>query len=101
MTVVNPNDASHDIKLIPRYYPTGALTFETFDEATQESLIISNSYVIANGVLTLTFTSTFTEDQNLQFKLSEVAEVVFRGKLFATTQTPQDYKQTNGLYTHG
>ena len=98
MTVLNPNDATHDIKLIPRYYPTGALTFVTYNEVTQASNTIANTYVIVDGILTLSFTFTFEEDDNIQFQVSEVEEVVYRGKIFATTQTPQDYKQTNGLY---
>ena len=98
MIVVDPNITSHDIKLIPRYYPTGALTFVTYNEATQVSATIANTYVITDGILTLSFTATFAEDDNFQYQLSEVDEVVSRGKIFATAQTPQDYKLTNGLY---
>ena len=98
MIVVIPTDFTHNIKLIPRYSPTGALTFITYNESTQESATISNTYVIANGVLTLTFDFTFVEDDKLQFEIQESGTVVFRGKMFATTQVPQDYKLTNGLY---
>lgn len=98
MIVIDPNITSHNIKLIPRYYPTGALTFVTYNEATQESGNISVTYVITDGILTLSFTNTFVEDDNYQYQLSEGTEVVSRGKIFVTAQTPQDYKQTNGLY---
>ena len=98
MIVLNPDDTSHIINFIPRYTPTNALTFITYNEATQESGNIANSYALIDGVILLSFDFTFIEGDKLQFEIQESGEVVYRGKMFATTQVPQDYKLTNGLY---
>ena len=100
MKVVLPADATHNTILIPRYTPTTALTLSLYNEATQVSTDVANSYVISNGFLTITYDFTFAEGDKYQILIKETAEVVFRGKLIATAQTPQDYKQTNGLYTY-
>jgi len=98
MIVVDTLETSHTLQLIPRYIPELALTFVVYNETTQESSTIINTYQIVDGVLKLSFDYTFAEDDKLQFKIEEIGEIVFRGKIFATTQTPQDYKLTNGLY---
>lgn len=97
MNVVNPNDAEHTLKLIPRYYPTEAITMSLFNEATQVSEAIDNTYTITDGNLFLTFEYTFTENQKFQIKLDDT-EIVYRGKLFSTSQDPQEYKLTNNVY---
>jgi len=98
MKVVNPNDTEHTLVLIPRYYPADAITMSLFNETTQTSENVDNSYTITDGNLFLTFEYTFTENQKFQIKLDEDAEIVYRGKLIATSQDPQDYKLTNNLY---
>lgn len=98
MNVVSPNNTEHTIKLIPRYYPSAAITMSLFNEATQVSEDVDNTYVITDGNLFLTFEYTFTENQKFQIKLDEVEEVVYRGKIVSTTQDPQEYKLTNNVY---
>lgn len=98
MTVLNPSETEHSIKLIPRYTPSEALTFITYNEATQESSTIANTYVLSNGFLTLSFTLSISDGDKLQFEIQEGESVVYRGKIFATSQEPQDYKLTNGLF---
>lgn len=98
MNVVNPNDTEHTIKLIPRYYPTDAITLSLFNEATQISENVDNTFTVTDGNLFLTFEYTFTENQKFQIKLNEDDEIVYRGKLFSTTQDPQEYKLTNNVY---
>lgn len=98
MNVVNPNDTEHTIKLIPRYYPTEGITLSLFNEATQISENVDNTFTVTDGNLFLTFEYTFTENQKFQIKLNEDDEIVYRGKLFSTTQDPQEYKLTNNVY---
>lgn len=98
MIVVNPDNTSHIIKFVPRYTPITALTFITYNEATQVSNTINNSYVVVDGFLELSFSNIFAEGDKLQFEIQESEQVVYRGKIFATTQTPQDYKLTKDLY---
>jgi len=97
MKVVNPNDTEHTIVLIPRYYPVDAITFSLFNEATQTSENIDNTYTITDGNLSIVFEYTFTENTKFQIKLDE-SEIVYRGKLIATSQIPQDYKLTDNVY---
>jgi hypothetical protein len=98
MKVVNPEDTDHIIDLIPRYYPSDNITLSLFNEATKVTENIDNTYTITDGVLFLSFEYTFTENEKFQIKLSEDTEIVYRGKLIATSQTPQDYKLTNNVY---
>tara|TARA_R110000772_G_scaffold36098_4_gene86643 strand:+ start:2976 stop:3281 length:306 start_codon:yes stop_codon:yes gene_type:complete len=98
MKIVLPANASHDIDLIPRIYPTGAIVLALYNESTKVTTTPGNTYVIANGVLTVTFTKAFAEGDKYQIKITEGAVVIFRGKLLATAQTPQAYKLTDGLY---
>lgn len=98
MNVVNPNDSTHIIKFIPRYYPSDAIVFSLYDEATQLTEVVDNLYLTTNGITSLSFDYTFTENQKFRIKITDINGVVFRGKLLATSQEPQDYKLTNGLY---
>lgn len=98
MNVVSPNNTEHTIKLIPRYYPTTGITMSLFNEATQVSEDVDNTYTITDGNLFLTFEYTFTENQKFQIKLDEDTEIVYRGKIISTTQDPQEYKLTNNVY---
>jgi len=99
MKILPPTDATHEIVLIPRYYPSGALTFTLFDESSQEfTAEITNTYAINNGFLTITFDYDFTNGYKYQILIKESEEVVYRGKLFITDAEPNEYKQTTGLY---
>ena len=96
MNVVNPNNISHEIQVIPRFYPTDELVFTLYNEATQiETDVI---YLVENGVLTFTFDFNFTDGQKFQFKILEGTEIVYRGKLIATTQETQGYLTDKNEY---
>ena len=99
MKIVNQNNTTHEIKLIPRFYPTNELVLELKNESTQVKTVVDNSYTISDGYLTLTFDFTFQNKDRFEFKLTE-NEIVFRGKIYATSEDTQDYKQTNGVYTY-
>jgi hypothetical protein len=98
MNVVSPNTEEHIIKIIPRYYPTGAITLSLFNEATQVTEVVNNTYEITDGNMFVSFSCVFTENQKFQVKIKEGNEVVYRGKLIATSQDPQEYKLTNNVY---
>ena len=97
MKIVNTTDTTHNISLIPRYYPYSAVTFELYNEATKEITIVPNTYSVTNGVFILTFDYTFTDKDKFQIKLEENS-VVYRGKLIVTDQNTQEYKLTDNLY---
>ena len=108
MKIINPSDTTYFIELIPRTYTLStSLDFELYDESERETeSISSNVFSVINGYLTWEFLPadfsniTFTEDGTYQLKISDIGEVIYRGKLLVTSQTPQDYKATNGLYTY-
>lgn len=98
MKVVITDNTTHNIDLIPREYPSGAIVFVLKNEVDRVETTVSNTHVIINGILTITFAFSFSENDKYQFKITEGTTVIYRGKLIATDQTPQDYKLTNGLY---
>ncbi len=100
MNVVIPANATHVIKLTPRYTSTSTVVLSLYNEEDRVSTIVANTFTYLNGIFTLTFDFTFAEDDKYQIKITDTNGVVYRGKVFATSQTPQDYKASNGLYTY-
>lgn len=108
MKIVNQNNTTHEFKLIPRFYPTSTLTLVLKNESTQEEttlpisfpeLAFTNNYFVLDGYLNLKFDFDFQHKDRFEFKLTE-NEIVFRGKIYATKEDTQDYKQTTGVYTY-
>ena len=98
MIVINPNNTSHTINFVPRFYPTLAVTFELYNEGTKGVVTLDNIYVVANGIMSMTFDLVCKENEKYQIKLTTDGEILFRGKITATSQTPQDFKATKDLY---
>ena len=98
--VINPNNSTHTLNEVPRYYPSTELVVTLYNEATKETATPTATYNITNGKLNITFTYTFVNKDRHQIKVTEGSNVVYRGKLITTTQDPQEYKQTEGLYTY-
>lgn len=100
MKIVLPTDTAHTLVLIPRFYVIDSIIFELTNEANNEKEIITHTYNIVDGVMSLYFDYTFTEKQRFAFKLSNEDGVIFRGKILCTSQETQDYKQTFELYEY-
>lgn len=100
MKVVSPNDTTHTIKLIPRFYGISSIDLSLYNEATQETTSVTDVYSVTHGIATVVFDFTFEEDDKYQFKLVDGETVIFRDKLIATSQEPQEYKLDNGLYSY-
>ena len=108
MKVVNPNNTSHNITLITRFLPTGTLSFNLYNEATQEENTISISeigisfndfYVLDNGYTFLIFDFLFEENQRFRITLTDSNEnILYRGKLIATAEETQNYQTDNNEY---
>lgn len=93
MKVLNPNNANHSLKLIPRFTPNVNMVFELKNETTKVVEILNILYIFDNGILTINFNYSFVNKSNFQIKLTQNNEVLFRGKLFITDQTNlQDYE---------
>ena len=108
MKVISPSDTTHIIKLIPRFYGIGTnITLNLYDESKRENQDVNTStFTIVDRYVNLTFTDAqftsidFYENGKYQIRITDIdsSEILYRGKMIATTQTPQDYKLTNGLY---
>ena len=96
--VIDPTNSIHTLNVIPRYYPSNDLVVSLYNEASKETTTPSNTYNITDGKLNITFTFTFVDKDRHQVKIEDGTKVVFRGKLLTTTQDPQDFKLTEGLY---
>lgn len=99
MAVLNPNDTSHSITVIPRFAYSPELTLSLYSEEDRESVDVANTSTQLDGFVTISFDYTFKENDKHQVKLTDSnGDVVYRGELFATSQNPQEYQQTKDLY---
>lgn len=92
MNVINPNDTTHIIDVIPRFLPIGAVVFTLKNKIKDTETDITNTYMYANGYLTMSFDLDVLEDTTYVFKLVSDGRVIYRGSIFCTSQVPQDYK---------
>ena len=95
MTVLDHNNASHNLKVIPRYYNvTNTHTLKLYNEDTEvESTETIDSRSLADGYITYTFTKTIEENQRYTYKVTDATttKVVARGRIFVTDQPTQTY----------
>ncbi len=98
--VIDPSNSTHTLSVVPRFYPDNALVVSLYNEASQATSTPTNTYVISNERLQITFAFTFVDKDRHQVKITEGTEVVYRGKIVTTTQEPQDFKQTDGHYIY-
>lgn len=95
MIVISPNDSSHTIKVIPRTLNIdNDHTFALTNDDTRVSVDVSNTKVINGGYIDYVVNITNTEGQSYSLKITDdiTTLVVWRGKIFCTTQITQTYK---------
>lgn len=110
MKVILPNQTTYTITVIPRFNIIGTdiSVIIYSEELREEQTNNATSHSLINGLLDVTFTSadftdlTFTEKQTYQIHFLDVdtSETLYRGKMLVTSQTPQDYRLDDGLYTY-
>jgi hypothetical protein len=101
MKILNPNDVNHTIKLIPRFYPNGICKFQLKNEYDKEFTNIDINPINDNGILIFNFiTKPFENNSFYQIKITNNSEIMYRGKLFVTTQSDdlQNFKLTKDIY---
>lgn len=95
MKVFDPNDTTHNLKVIPRYYNVdNTHTLITKEEGTTAEVTETiDTRTLAEGYITYTFDKTVSNNQRYSYKITDVTttKVVSRGKIFVTDQTPQNY----------
>ena len=71
-------------------------------EVITEYSSITSGYTITetDGYFDVIFDFAFSENDKFEFKVLNSGEVVYHGKLFATSQEPQNYNVTQGYYTY-
>jgi hypothetical protein len=100
MKIIKPSVTAQSIVLDTRFYPKSSIVLELINEATEEVLIVDNTYITLNGVTTVSFDLDTLEGDRFQLKITEGNDVVYRNKAFCTDQDPQDYKLTDNRYIY-
>ena len=99
MIVLDTNNTSQTIGVLPRYYAdlTTDITFQTFNEDTREEVFFAfgaPQFQLIDGFLVFTL-QLFNIQDNTPYRLKIVEnvlnKVIFRGKIFATDQSIQNY----------
>lgn len=101
MKVVNSEVTNHEIVFIPRFYFSGDVTMELFNEESSEVLTFNLTPLTLDGYCYISFTQAFDNNSNFQIKITSGSDIAYRGKLFATNQTEdlQNYKITKDIFT--
>ncbi len=101
MKVVNPNVRIKTISLIPRFNDVEAFDLLLINETTKEqTTFFIDNYSYQNGILVFGVDFAMNEGEKYELKLSILNEVLYRGKIFATAQEPQDFDLTKDLYIY-
>lgn len=100
MVVVNPNDTAHEVNIVPRTEVNNTVLIRVvlFNESTGESETQIGTLNPINDTRVLNFTKAFNENDRYSFSVENATspnDIIYRGLLIATTQTPQDYKVDN------
>ena len=100
MKVIDPNDTTHSISIIPRFNDTVSVTMEITNEATKVVYTyVLDTYTLTDGIAEVRFFLTPEDKSKYSFKLVDNGvDIIYKGKLIATTQEPQEYKITTDLY---
>lgn len=93
-----PSNTTHEITFIPRFIPGDELVLQLYDETLQITETIDNGYIFVNGLATMTFDLICTESQKFQLKILEGTNVIYRDKIFVTSQNTQEFKATKDHY---
>jgi len=89
MKIFNPENTTHPLNVIPRYYVDNAIMtvrYELQNETTTHELVCSE----VNGYLSTTFDLEMTEGQSFELEIKDVGgTVIYRGKGYASTKPKQ------------
>lgn len=102
MIVVNPDDESHNLNVLPRYYgdelandlKQDNITVQITREDTRQDLAVTViSQNLSDGFLIIKLTTTFRDNCTYRLKIYNTTTdlVYFRGKIYSTTQASQNY----------
>lgn len=99
MKVVDPKNLIHKIQLIPRSYNVKDLNLYLYNEQTKITTeLVDIDFEIRDGIMSIIFSFDFDDKSKFEMKITEDSNVIYRGKIIATTQESQDYKLSKNLY---
>lgn len=103
MNVLNPANASHLLRIIPRFYPEGEVTLILANEGKPETITMQIDPLIQDGYLSVTFNYEFVNNSNYKVTITHSDEIVYRGKVFVTSQASntQQYQISNDIFIYG
>lgn len=103
MIVLNPANTAHNLKVIPRFYPSGEVSISLFNEGTKETATFTDTAYNLDGYMYVSINAELADKSNYQIKIMQEEEIVYRGKIFVTTQynDTQNYKITKDIFTYG
>ncbi len=98
--IINPKNATHTLRIIPRYNPAESLLLTIKDTTRDivETIALSSYAFTTTGGIEFDFEFTATNETRYQLTITEGTEFVYRGIAIATTQDTQEYKLTNNKY---
>lgn len=96
MIVVNPDNANNTLSFLPRYYQDSSVNISVsiLNEDTRGSVTQNiTSITKSEGFMSFSTDADFTNNVTYSIKVVEnvLNDVIFRGKIFATTQNKQNY----------
>lgn len=98
MIVVNPDNVSNTISVLPRYYDEVAsdnFTVEITNEDTRQLIVSTESSItVTDGFLSFDTDANFRNNSTYKLKIyNTISELVyFRDKIFSTNQSEQNYR---------
>ena len=95
MIVVNNTISINEIEVIPRYYSDTTTNITVIIENEDNRRVLSHSVtevVKFDGRLSFKTNANFTENSTYYLEIKHNSIIIFRGKLFATTQSKQNYR---------
>jgi len=93
-----PINTTHEFNFIPRFIPSDELTLQLYNETTQQFQNVDNLYVYVNGLATISFDLNVFENDKFQVKILQGVDVIYRDKIFVTSQDTQEFKATKDHY---
>ena len=96
MIIANPDLATNTLKVLPRYYSNSVadVTITITNEDTRQDVTqITTNILKSDGFLYFRTDANFINNSTYRLKIFDNTEsqVIFRGKIFATTQSKQNY----------
>lgn len=81
MKIIYAENTTHEIRLIPRYYPEGSIIMELENQVTRTKGNVTNSYEIIDGNMIVTFEMVVKNKDNYYFTLSKEGKIIYKGQI--------------------